>query len=127
MMSKVDDKIYRCPLELAIDLIGGKWKCVILWHLRKGCLRFSELKRRLPGITQKMLTQQLRDLEANGLVDRKVYPVVPPKVEYSLTESSQEFLSALKTMYKWGKYYSSEHGVEVDTSLIESMLKSEAK
>jgi DNA-binding HxlR family transcriptional regulator len=120
------DKIYRCPLELSIDLIGGKWKCVIMWHLRKGELRFSQLKKRLPGVTQKMLTQQLRDLEENGLIHREVYPVVPPKVEYSLTEEGKVFVPVLKSMYKWGRSYSDKFHVEIDTTLQETLLKEEA-
>lgn len=72
---------YPCFLSLAMDLVGGKWKMVILWHLRHGKLRFNEIIHRMPGITQKMLTQQLRELECHGIVSRKVYPVVPPKVE----------------------------------------------
>lgn len=124
-MCTVNNKTYRCPLEITIDLIGGKWKCVILWHLRKRTLRFSELKRRLPGVTQKMLTQQLRDLERNNLVIRKVYPVVPPKVEYSLTNESKDFVSILNSMYKWGILYSTEHSIEVDTSLQETIIKKE--
>lgn len=125
-MSGASDKIYRCPLELSIDLIGGKWKCVILWHLRKGPLRFSQLKRRLPGVTQKMLTQQLRDLEDNGLINREVYPVIPPKVEYSLTEVGKTFVPVLKSMYKWGRNYSDEFEVEIDTTLQETIIKEEA-
>ncbi len=120
-----DEKVYRCPLELSIDLIGGKWKSVILWHLRNGALRFSQLKRRLPGITQKMLTQQLRDLEDNGLVHRKVYPVVPPKVEYSLTDEGYSFVPVLKSMYKWGRNYSDRFDVDIDTTLQETIIKEE--
>ncbi len=71
---------YPCMLTLAMDLVGGKWKMVILWQLRNGTERFSELKRQLSGITQKMLTQQLRELEEMKIINRKVYPVVPPKV-----------------------------------------------
>lgn len=90
------------PVEITLDLIGGKWKALILWHLLENILRFSELKKRIPKITQKMLTQQLRELENDGLVDRKVYAEVPPKVEYSLTESGKTFLPILKAMHKWG-------------------------
>jgi len=126
-VSSTSDKIYRCPLELSIDLIGGKWKCVILWHLRKGELRFSQLKKRLPGVTQKMLTQQLRDLEENGLIHREVYPVVPPKVEYSLTDEGRVFVPVLKSMYKWGRSYSDKYNVEIDTTLQETLLKEESK
>lgn len=96
---------YHCPMELTIDLIGGKWKSLILWHLAENTLRFSELKKALPKITQKMLTQQLRDLEQSGLVERFIYTQVPPKVEYSLTSAGKTLLPILKTMYQWGIDY----------------------
>lgn len=119
MLPKIKDKTYQCPLELSIDLIGGKWKSIILWQLREKILRFSQLKRRLPGITQKMLTQQLRELEADGLINRKVYAQVPPKVEYSLTEYGKTVLPILRSLFKWGIDYSSVFDVEVDLSIYE--------
>jgi DNA-binding HxlR family transcriptional regulator len=79
------NKVYNCPVEAAIDVIGGKWKPLILWWLHHRTHRFAELRRLMPGITEKMLTQQLRELEADGIVHRRIYPTVPPKVEYSLT------------------------------------------
>lgn len=80
-------KMFHCPVEATLSLIGGKYKCIILYHLAEdGILRFSELRRLIPQATPKMLTQQLRELEAAGIIYRKVYPVVPPKTEYSLTE-----------------------------------------
>ena len=85
-MIKIHDTEYHCPMELTLDLIGGKWKSLILWHLSDNILRFSELKKALPKVTQKMLTQQLRELEQDGLVKRHIYTQVPPKVEYSLTD-----------------------------------------
>ena len=101
------NKEYTCSFEIAIDLIGGKWKPIIIWHLgTKGTRRFSELKKLLPQITQKMLTQQLRELESDSLVERKVYPQVPPKVEYSLTDSGESLMPILRMMCDWGaKYY----------------------
>lgn len=119
-MSKIKDKTYQCPLALSIDLIGGKWKSIILWQLREKVLRFSQLKRRLPGITQKMLTQQLRELEADGLLTRVVYPQVPPKVEYSLTDYGQTVLPVLRLMFKWGLKYSDNFDVEVDLSIYQN-------
>ena len=89
-------------MEMTMDLIGGKWKVLILWHLSAGVLRFNEMKRLFPDVTQKMLTQQLRDLESNGLIFRKVYPQVPPKVEYSLTEIGSSLVPVLQEMNKWG-------------------------
>lgn len=101
-MIAYNNKTFKCPMEMTMDLIGGKWKVLILWHLSSGVLRFNELKRRFPEVTQKMLTQQLRDLEANGLLLRKVYPQVPPKVEYSLTETGSSIVPVLQQMNKWG-------------------------
>lgn len=79
-------KIYNCPIEATLEFIGGKYKTIILWHLVDKVLRYSELRKLIPQATPKMLTQQLRELEENGLIKRVIYPVVPPKVEYSLTE-----------------------------------------
>ncbi len=101
-MITYNNKTYNCPMEMTMDLIGGKWKVLILWHLSIDVLRFNELKRMFPDVTQKMLTQQLRDLEANGLINRKVYPQVPPKVEYSLTEIGCSLVPVLQEMNKWG-------------------------
>jgi DNA-binding HxlR family transcriptional regulator len=95
--------IQDCPLADLIDLIGGRWKVLILWRLLDGPKRFTELKRLMPGVTQKMLTQQLRQLEAAGLVRREVFPQVPPKVEYSLTRTGEELRSLLSTLADWAK------------------------
>jgi DNA-binding HxlR family transcriptional regulator len=99
---------YECPLALAIEIIGGKWKALVMYHLRKGSLRTGEIKRRIPNITQKMLTQQLRELERDGLVDRHVYDTVPPKVEYSLTELGETAKPLLNSLCSWGYIYA-EH------------------
>ncbi|WP_371366467.1 putative HTH-type transcriptional regulator YtcD [Sporomusa rhizae] len=96
---------YNCSMELTLDLIGGKWKSLILWHLGDNALRFSELKKSLPKITQKMLTQQLRELEASGLVNRHIYTQIPPKVEYSLTPDGKSLLPVLETLCQWGLNY----------------------
>ena len=89
-----------------MSVIGGKWKMLILWHLGKGgTKRFGELKSLMSGITQRMLVSQLRELEEDLIVHRQVYPVVPPKVEYSLTELGQSLMPILDSMYNWGKNY----------------------
>ncbi len=98
-------KIYNCPVEAAIDVVGGKWKPLILWWLHQRTYRFGELRRQIPGITEKMLTQQLRELERDAIVDRRVYPTVPPKVEYSLTEYGRSLKRALRAICDWGKIH----------------------
>lgn len=94
-----------CPTETALDLIGGKWKGMILFYLCSDTKRFNELMRLIPGITQRMLTKQLRDLESNGIVHREVYPQVPPKVEYSLTNFGETLKPVVYELEKWGKRY----------------------
>lgn len=91
-----------CPAEATLQVIGGRWKILILWNLFQGSRRFSELMRAMAGITQKMLTQQLREMETDGIVHRKVYPEVPPKVEYSVTELGQSLKPVVSAMCKWG-------------------------
>ena len=89
----------RCPIEDTLDLIAGKWKILIVWWLQDGALRFGELRRRIPTVTQKMLTQQLRQMEAEGLVRREVFAQVPPKVIYSLTERGQSLRPVLRSLF----------------------------
>ena len=94
-----------CPVAATLDLIGGKYKALILWHLSESKLRFSELKKAVSGATAKMLTQQLREMEADMLIHREVFPVIPPKVEYSLTELGKSLLPVLAAMRDWGAQY----------------------
>lgn len=96
---------YQCPVEATLELIGGKYKPVILWHLIDAPLRFSELRRLIPRATAKMLTQHLRELEADGLVGRTVFPVVPPRVEYALTPLGNSVIPVLEAMCNWGSAY----------------------
>ncbi|MGH1325881.1 winged helix-turn-helix transcriptional regulator [Bacillus pretiosus] len=92
---------YSCPVEAMVEVIGGKWKGVILYHLLDGTKRFNELKRLKPNITQRMLTLQLRELEADGIIHREVYREVPPKVEYSLTELGESLRPMILLMMEW--------------------------
>ncbi|AJY76731.1 HxlR family transcriptional regulator [Paenibacillus beijingensis] len=96
-------KKYNISVEATLEVIGGKWKCVILCHLTHGKKRTSELKRVMPGITQKMLTQQLRELENDGVINRITYNQVPPKVEYELSEYGWSLKSILDSLCAWGE------------------------
>lgn len=96
------DCAHGCPVEATLDLIEGKWKGVILYHLLGGTLRFNEIRRRIPNATQRMLTRQLRELEECGLVSRLVYPQVPPRVDYSLTEEGRSLQALIMAMHDWG-------------------------
>lgn len=96
---------FNCPMELALDRVGGKWKGLILWHLGDGTMRFNAMRRLFPGMSQKMLTQQLRELEGDGLLTRTVFDEVPPRVEYTLTDAGQAFVPILKAMNAWGQIH----------------------
>lgn len=95
----------HCPVEATLELIGGKYKALILWHLSEKKLRFSELRKVIHGATPKMLTQQLRELESHNLIHREVFAEVPPKVEYSLTELGKSLMPILVAMRDWGSGY----------------------
>ncbi len=94
-----------CPVEVSLEVIGGKWKGAILYHLLIDTMRFNELRRVMPDITQRMLTKQLRELEGNKLVLRKVYAEVPPRVEYSMTEYGQTLSSVIEALHAWGRQH----------------------
>lgn len=102
------EKKYNISVEATLEVIGGKWKCVILCHLTYGKKRTSELKRLMPDITQKMLTQQLRELEEDGVINRIVYNQVPPKVEYELSEYGWSLKSILDSLCAWGEKHISK-------------------
>lgn len=108
----------HCPVEATINLIGGKYKALILWKLMEGTLRFSQLHKEVPHATPKMLTRQLRELESSALISRRVYPEVPPKVEYSLTAFGQSIRPVLEAMYGWGTGYLNDQGLEVNCSML---------
>lgn len=94
-----------CPLEAALDVMGSKWKATILFRLLDGTRRFNELRRLMPNVTQRMLTIQLRELEADGMIARKVFPEVPPKVEYSLSALGRTLEPLLRELYRWGEVH----------------------
>jgi len=105
MTRRKDDQDYGCPIEVALDVIGGKWKGMVLYRLMDGTARFNELRRLMPKATQRMLTLQLRELERDGVIRRTVYAEVPPRVEYNLTELGSSLRPVLETMSKWGTRY----------------------
>lgn len=106
----------RCPVEATLELIGGKYKALILWHLSDGKLRFNQLRSEIKGVTAKMLTQQLRELESSQLIHREVFPIIPPKVEYSLTELGHSLMPVLVAMRDWGAEYL--HSKDLQSSCI---------
>jgi DNA-binding HxlR family transcriptional regulator len=113
MLRLYNDK-FKCEMELTVYLIGGKWKIPILWNLKEGTMRFGEIKRQLGSVTQKMLTQQLRELEEAGLVKRHVYAEIPSRVEYSLTKDAISLLPILEQLSQWGNNYYNKRKVNSD-------------
>ncbi|MGL4402772.1 MAG: winged helix-turn-helix transcriptional regulator [Fusobacteriaceae bacterium] len=104
-MVEYKDKQFVCLLDLGVEFIRGKWKAVILCHLKGEPVRFLELQRKTKGVTQKMLNEQLKSLENDGLVIRKVYPEVPPRVEYSLSEKGKDLVVVLDGLESWAQKY----------------------
>lgn len=105
MVYTKNGKTFHCPVEAALDVIGGKWKPLILWALGDEVMRFGELQKALPGVNTKMLTKQLRELEADGILSRKVYPEVPPRVEYVITDFGKTLIPVLEALCSWGAEY----------------------
>ncbi|WP_395946032.1 winged helix-turn-helix transcriptional regulator [Brevundimonas sp.] len=112
MRPKRHDAKSGCAVEVTLSVIGGLWKPIILFHLLEKKLRFMQITRRVPNATQRMLTLQLRELEADGVIVRHVYPQVPPKVEYELTEFGRSLAPVLLTLREWGESYQRERGLE---------------
>jgi DNA-binding HxlR family transcriptional regulator len=112
-MAQTSNQELKCPIQAIVDIIGGKWKLSILYHLFQGTKRYGELKRLVPGATERMLTLQLRELEAFGIVQRTVYPEVPPKVEYSLTKLGLSLEPVLQTMLDWSEKYLQQEGKQL--------------
>lgn len=111
-MGKIKDE-YICSLGLTIDLIGGKWKLMILWYLIEGPKRFTELRKSIPSITQKVLTEQLKELESSKIVSRKVYATVPTTVEYSMTKYGQTLIPIINDICSWTKVYARENDIKI--------------
>ncbi|AEP87755.1 winged helix-turn-helix transcriptional regulator [Bacillus spizizenii] len=123
----MEQKKYNISVEATLEVIGGKWKCVILCHLTHGKKRTSELKRLMPNITQKMLTQQLRELEADGVINRIVYNQVPPKVEYELSEYGRSLEGILDMLCAWGASHINRVYGDTFSVLEESVLNDKLK
>ncbi|MBS1978807.1 MAG: winged helix-turn-helix transcriptional regulator [Bacteroidetes bacterium] len=105
---------FHCAMDITMHYIGGKWKTVVLWYLRKDKKRFSELRKLIPNITEKMLSIQLKDLEQDGIVGRRIYPEVPPKVEYYLTDFGKTLIPMLEEIARWGRGLAESRGRMVD-------------
>ena len=114
------DNTLNCPVSATLNLVGGKYKALILWHLAEKKLRFSQLNKLIPGATAKMLTQQLREMEAQNLVHREVYPIVPPKVEYSLTDLGVSLMPVLVAMRNWGADYLRSQNITSNCVMMEN-------
>ena len=114
------NKTELCPVAETLELIGGKYKALILWHLSAGACRFSELRKQIPRATAKMLTQQLRELESDQLIHREVFPVIPPRVEYSLTELGKSLLPILTSMRDWGASYLNSKNLQSNCIMMKS-------
>ena len=106
-------KGYHCPVEAAMDVIGGKYKAMILYELIQGTRRYSEIQRAIPQATPRMLSKQLKELEEDGVIQRVLYPVVPPKTEYSLTELGTTLVPIVDELCQWGVYYFTAAGLPV--------------
>ena len=108
-------RVYGCPVEVPIAVVGGRWKPILLWHLIRQPQRNGELRRLVPTISQKMLTQQLRELEADGLVTRRVYDQVPPKVVYSVTREGRRLEPIMQALCDWGTYWAKKTHATITT------------
>ncbi|MEI2405710.1 winged helix-turn-helix transcriptional regulator [Niallia taxi] len=106
--NEISQEDFACPVGVTVDVVGGKWKGLILYHLISGPKRFNEIRRIMPKITQRMLTLQLRELEQDGIVNREIYQQIPPKVEYSLTEFGETLKPIIFLMRDWGETYEND-------------------
>ena len=122
-----EHKLYYNPIEFALHFIGGTWKMPILWRLNQVTMRYGELKKTLPHITDKMLSSQLRELEKHELISRKVYPVVPPKVEYTITENGKRVIPVIEAIANYGFAIMKEKGLGLETSTKKKVTSKEKK
>ncbi|MBL0066387.1 MAG: helix-turn-helix transcriptional regulator [Bacteroidetes bacterium] len=120
---KLHGQTFHCALDVTMNFIGGKWKTVVIWYLRKDKKRFGELKKHIPDITEKMLSLTLRQLESDGLVERTVFAEVPPRVEYSLTAHGKSLLPMVEEMAAWGRKKTKDEGQMVEVNRKKSLSK----
>ena len=120
---KLHGQTFHCALDVTMNYIGGKWKTVVIWYLRKDKKRFGELKKHIPDITEKMLSLTLRQLESDGLVERTVFAEVPPRVEYSLTAQGKSLLPLVEEMAAWGRKKTKDEGQMVEVNRKKSLSK----
>jgi DNA-binding HxlR family transcriptional regulator len=111
---KIDGNTYHCAMDITMNFIGGKWKTVVLWYLRNKTLRFGELKKQIPDITEKMLSIQLKSLEEDGLIKREAFVEVPLRVEYSMTEFGKSLNPVLEAVAKWGRHLGETQGTIIE-------------
>ena len=123
-MSESRRKVYSCPVDVALDVLGGKWTIHVLWFLSQGVQRFGQLRKSIPGITQKVLTRELRALEGHGVVRRRAYPQMPPRVEYSITPYGRTLDPLLDAMCDWGLAHARRRSLVVlDTKAAPAAVK----
>jgi len=115
MIYTKNGKTYSCPVEATLDVIGGKWKPIILWMLRSDVLRFSELQKAIPEVNSKTLTKQLRELEHDGVITRTIFPEIPPRVEYSITEFGTSLIPIIQALCDWGAKFLGTECLAKDT------------
>jgi DNA-binding HxlR family transcriptional regulator len=120
---KMHGKTYHCALDITMDYIGGKWKTVVLWYLRNKTLRFGAIKKHVPDITEKMLSIQLKSLEESGLIRREVFPEVPLRVEYSLTDFGKTIVPVVEAIAKWGRALGDKEGKVEEVKAKKKMAK----
>lgn len=111
---KIDGDVYHCAMDVTMNFIGGKWKTVVLWYLRNKTLRFGELKKQIPDITEKMLSLQLKSLEEDGIIKREVFAEIPLRVEYSMTEFGKSLIPILEAIAKWGRNLGDTKGTVIE-------------
>jgi DNA-binding HxlR family transcriptional regulator len=124
---RIGHNLYHCAMDVTMDYIGGKWKTVVLWYLRDKTMRFGELKKQIPDITEKMLSLQLKSLEEDGIIKREVFPEVPTRVEYSMTDFGRSLRPVLDAVAKWGRNLGETKGTVVAIKERQTITKAKKR